>query len=74
MLAPLARSKRLPGDGLRSAEEALALKDKALVFDLIVSDLEMPGMDGIAFAERLKEDAVGQDPADRAFLLRLARA
>ena len=29
---------------------------KAAPFDLIVTDLEMPGMDGIALAERLKRD------------------
>jgi two-component system chemotaxis sensor kinase CheA len=26
------------------------------MFDLIVSDLDMPGMDGIALAERIKSD------------------
>ena len=52
-----------------SAEEALALKEKGAAFDLIVSDLDMPGMDGIALAERIKADPrLGEDPADRAFL------
>jgi two-component system chemotaxis sensor kinase CheA len=63
MLAPLLAAKGYDVTLAGSAEEALALKDKGVVFDLIVSDLDMPGMDGIAFAERLKGDpAWGKTP------------
>lgn len=37
-----------------SAGEALALLDAGLPFDAIVSDVEMPEMDGLAFARRVR--------------------
>ncbi len=41
---------------VRSAGEALALCDAGTAFDAIVSDIEMPGMDGIAFVRRLRAE------------------
>jgi len=56
MLAPLLTASGYDVTLAASAEEALALKDKGERFDLIVSDIDMPGMDGIALAERIKAD------------------
>ncbi len=38
-----------------SAERALALRDAGRRFDAIVSDIEMPGMDGYSFARKVRE-------------------
>jgi two-component system chemotaxis sensor kinase CheA len=35
--------------------EALALRERGAVFDAIVSDIEMPGMDGFAFARAVRD-------------------
>jgi two-component system chemotaxis sensor kinase CheA len=35
---------------------ALALRDQGAAYDLIVSDIEMPGMDGFAFAATVRSD------------------
>jgi two-component system chemotaxis sensor kinase CheA len=56
MLAPLLRASGYDITLAASGAEALALKDKGADFDLIVSDLNMPGMDGIALAEAIKGD------------------
>ena len=56
MLAPLLTASGYDVTLAASAEDALQLKDQDARFDLIVTDLEMPGMDGIAFAERLNGD------------------
>jgi two-component system, chemotaxis family, sensor kinase CheA len=56
MLAPLLTAAGYEVTLAASAAEALALKDKGERFDLIVSDIDMPGMDGIDMAKRIKAD------------------
>jgi two-component system chemotaxis sensor kinase CheA len=56
MLAPLLKASGYNVTLTSSGEEVLALKDKGAMFDLIVSDIDMPGMDGITLAERIKAD------------------
>ncbi|MCQ8240686.1 hybrid sensor histidine kinase/response regulator [Acetobacteraceae bacterium KSS12] len=40
---------------VESAEAALGMRDRGRSFDAIVSDLEMPGMDGLTLARTLRE-------------------
>ena len=56
MLAPLLTAAGYEVTLAASAQEALALKNKGERFDLIVSDIDMPGMDGIDMAKRIKAD------------------
>src|SRR5690606_21975919 len=56
MLAPLLSSAGYRVTLAESAAQALALRDTGAAFDVIVSDIEMPEMDGIAFAEMLRDD------------------
>ncbi|GBF27363.1 chemotaxis protein CheA [bacterium MnTg02] len=61
MLAPLLTAAGYNVTLAESADEALQLKDKGYSFDVIVSDIEMPGMDGIEFAETLRDNTVWKD-------------
>jgi two-component system chemotaxis sensor kinase CheA len=56
MLAPLLSANGYEVTLAASGVEALKLKDEGQSFDLIVSDLDMPDMDGIALAEAIKGD------------------
>ena len=40
-----------------SADRALAMRDKGATFDVIVSDIEMPGMNGFELAGAIKSDS-----------------
>jgi two-component system chemotaxis sensor kinase CheA len=45
-----------------SAQKALKLCEQGATFDAIVTDIEMPEMDGFTFAEKLKETAWAEIP------------
>lgn len=44
-----------------SAKEAIALHDDGEMFDLIISDIEMPEMDGYDFVEKMRADSRWKD-------------
>lgn len=63
LLSPLLASAGYRVTMVESATDALQLKENGEVFDVIVSDIEMPEMDGITFASTLKDDSQwGQTP------------
>ena len=57
MLAPLLRGSGYDVTPVSSAREALALKDAGEHFDIVVTDIEMPGMDGLALARAIRADS-----------------
>lgn len=56
MLTPVLTAEGYDVITVESAVDALKLKDEGLVFDVIVSDIEMPEMDGFKFAETVRGD------------------
>lgn len=54
LLSPLLQQAGYAVTAVESAERALDLKASGAEFDLIVSDIEMPGMDGFSFTEAIK--------------------
>ncbi len=61
MLTPVLQAAGYEVTALASAREALALMTEGQVFDVAITDIDMPEMDGFAFAE-----AVGADPRSAA--------
>jgi two-component system chemotaxis sensor kinase CheA len=57
MLAPVLQAAGYDVTALSGGKEALAMIEQGARFDLIVSDIEMPEMDGFAFAEALGANA-----------------
>ena len=55
MLQPLLRTAGYEVVGVDSAENALKLCDDGERFDLIISDIEMPRIDGFGFAAKVRE-------------------
>ncbi len=49
MLIPALSSAGYHVTAVNDAEEALTLRNEGIAFDAIISDIEMPGMDGLAF-------------------------
>ncbi|MGI9414293.1 MAG: response regulator, partial [Hyphomicrobiales bacterium] len=56
MLAPVLSAGGFTVTAVASAVDALKLRDNGTCFDVIVSDIEMPDMDGFAFAEAVASD------------------
>ena len=56
LLTPLLSVAGYDVTTVESGGEALELRDLGKGFDVIVSDIEMPGMDGFAFAEAVRAD------------------
>ena len=54
MLIPALSSAGYHVTAVNDAREALALRTDGVVFDAIVSDIEMPGMDGLAFVREAR--------------------
>ena len=55
MLRPLLKAGGYEVTCVGSAEEALRLRDDGAEFDLIISDIEMPGLSGFEFAEEVRQ-------------------
>jgi two-component system chemotaxis sensor kinase CheA len=56
LLTPLLSVAGYDVETAESGNEALAMCEAGAQFDLIVSDIEMPGMDGFAFAEAVRRN------------------
>lgn len=61
LISPLLRSAGYDVLTASSADEALELCEAGEDFDLIVSDIEMPGTNGLEFASQLREDEKWND-------------
>jgi two-component system chemotaxis sensor kinase CheA len=57
MLAPVLQAAGYEVTALTGAKEALVLIERGAKYDLVVTDIEMPEMDGYAFAEALRANA-----------------
>lgn len=57
MIAPLLAAAGYRVTPASGPEQALRLKEQGVKFDAIISDIEMPGMDGISFAMAVRNDA-----------------
>ncbi|MEE8484970.1 MAG: chemotaxis protein CheW, partial [Acidimicrobiia bacterium] len=60
LLAPMLRIAGYEVTTVESADDALSLRESGQEFDIIVSDIEMPGMDGFEFAETVKSEGSWQ--------------
>jgi two-component system chemotaxis sensor kinase CheA len=61
MLVPVLQAAGYEVTACASAQEALARLQEGAKFDVAVTDIEMPDMDGFAFAEALRADARNAD-------------
>ncbi|MEO5372789.1 MAG: chemotaxis protein CheW [Alphaproteobacteria bacterium] len=56
LLTPLLSVAGYDVTSVESADKALVLRENGLDFDVIISDIEMPGMDGFSFAQAVRAD------------------
>ncbi len=56
LLTPLLSVAGYNVTAVEDAEEALELRDNGAEFDVIISDIEMPGMSGFEFAQSVRSD------------------
>ena len=56
MLTPVLQAAGYEVAAVGGAPEALAMLNMGRVFDVVVTDIEMPDMDGFAFAEAVRAD------------------
>jgi len=56
LLSPLLSVNGYQVISVENADKALQLREKGEVFDAIISDIEMPGMDGFQFANAVRSD------------------
>ena len=61
MLKPLLTVAGYNVRAVSDARQAIALRDDGVLFDLIVSDIEMPGMTGFEFAKDVKSGGLWQN-------------
>jgi two-component system chemotaxis sensor kinase CheA len=61
MLAPVLQAAGYDVTACASAQEALAWLHDGAVFDVAITDIDMPDMDGFAFAEAVRADARSAD-------------
>ena len=61
LLTPLLTVAGYEVTSAESAHEALSMVDEGADFDIVVSDIEMPGMSGFEFAEKLRADGRFRD-------------
>ena len=61
LLTPVLKASGFSVTAVESGHAALALKEQGAMFDLIVSDIEMPGMSGFEFAETVSADPRWKD-------------
>jgi two-component system chemotaxis sensor kinase CheA len=59
MLVPVLKAAGYDVTAVGAADEALAIVKQGQKFDVIVSDIEMPGMNGFELAEAIRADARG---------------
>jgi two-component system chemotaxis sensor kinase CheA len=61
MLMPVLKAAGYAVTAVAGAHEALALLKQGRAFDVLVTDIDMPGMDGFALAEAVRGEPRFQD-------------